>query len=725
MTRRIALIIATYDYDDAGLRGLTAPAHDAEALAEVLRDPLIGGFEVTALINEPHYRVGDAVGDFYSGARRDDLTLLYFSGHGLKDEGGKLYLATTNTRPLSPLFTSLPADQLDYAMTNSPSRRQVLILDCCYSGAFPSGAIAKSGDDVHAVERLGGRGRSVLTASDATQYAFEGGVIRGTAPQSVFTRHLVAGLRDGSADLDHDGDITIDELYSYVHDKVVQERPQQRPKKQDNVEGRTVLAANVNWTIPGYVRNALSSPLPRERLTALEHFDHLYRIGNPAVRARLREQAQHLLDDDSRSVSAAAHEWLESRWATAELAGGADAEPVGGVTEPPVVTEPAAATDSEASEPSVVQHISDPLGESRPSPAMAPTPVTSSGHRDDPADRGRPAEDAPIDHAPDETASAGVIFAAIKTWLGPRSHKVVAVVSILLLMAAVTTFVLIRNEKGAGDAGGSSPAAAGSASKATMTTLPFPPLASPNAVAVDDAGTVYVADNSVLKLPVGTSAAIALPFPPFEGTDRPRVLALDATGALYVADSARVFMLGSGAPSAETLPITGLSDIQGLAVDGNRNVYVLARNSATSENIQQVWLWARGAAGVVRADGATDTRDWVGLTIDSNGRLYTSSAATADLPATLIAYSVSGAAGFPGLRNPKAVTVDQSGALYIGGEDVVYQRPPWFDSSNAITRLRLTGLHDVKGLAANKYGGVYIADNGGPNSTGRVIQYLG
>jgi hypothetical protein len=32
MARRLALLIATYDYQDAGLRRLTAPAHDAQAL---------------------------------------------------------------------------------------------------------------------------------------------------------------------------------------------------------------------------------------------------------------------------------------------------------------------------------------------------------------------------------------------------------------------------------------------------------------------------------------------------------------------------------------------------------------------------------------------------------------------------------------------------------------------------------------------------------------------
>jgi RDD family len=69
MGRRVALLIATYQYHDAGLRQLTAPARDAESFAAVLQDPDIAGFEVTTLINEPHHRVGEAIGDFYRDRR--------------------------------------------------------------------------------------------------------------------------------------------------------------------------------------------------------------------------------------------------------------------------------------------------------------------------------------------------------------------------------------------------------------------------------------------------------------------------------------------------------------------------------------------------------------------------------------------------------------------------------------------------------------------------------
>ncbi|MGH3886508.1 MAG: caspase family protein [Pseudonocardiaceae bacterium] len=280
---------------------MSAPAHDAESLAAVLQDPDIAGFEVTTLINEPHYRVGESIGDFYRDRRRDDLTLLYFTGHGVKDDDGPLYLAMANTRRDS----LLSAEQIDQAMSGCPSRQQVLILDCCYSGAFPAGRLAKADTEVHALERFQGRVRTVLTASDATQYSFEGNQLHGEATQSVFTRYLVAGLRDGSADLDGDGDIALDELYSYVYDRIVEEMPQQRPKKQDNVEGRTIIARNINWSLPVYLRNDLRSPLATDRLGALDGLDQLYRIGNDVVRACVRDEIQRFTDD-SKMVSLSA-----------------------------------------------------------------------------------------------------------------------------------------------------------------------------------------------------------------------------------------------------------------------------------------------------------------------------------------------------------------------------------------------------------------------------------
>ena len=62
--RRSALIVACSDYLDPGLSELRAPAADAAALAAVLSDPKIGGFEVRTLLNEPAHVVNEAVEDF-------------------------------------------------------------------------------------------------------------------------------------------------------------------------------------------------------------------------------------------------------------------------------------------------------------------------------------------------------------------------------------------------------------------------------------------------------------------------------------------------------------------------------------------------------------------------------------------------------------------------------------------------------------------------------------
>jgi hypothetical protein len=308
---RKALIVATYEHADAGLRRLTAPERDAESLAAVLEDPQIADFDVTMLVNQPHHVVGEAIADFYADARRDDLTLLYFTGHGVKDDEGRLYLAMTNTRRAALMFTAISAAQLNDAMDASPSRRKVLVLDCCYSGAFPAGRTAKADEGVQTLERFQGKGRAVLTASDATQYAFEGDDLTGSGTSSVFTRHLVEAIRSGEADLDEDGDIALDELYSYVRERVVAEVPGQRPKKQEDVDGRILIARNAHWTLPDHLRHAIESPIAAQRLAAVEGLAHLHRVGNAVVRATVARHLVELAEDDSRSVSTAAAALLD------------------------------------------------------------------------------------------------------------------------------------------------------------------------------------------------------------------------------------------------------------------------------------------------------------------------------------------------------------------------------------------------------------------------------
>src|SRR3954447_25405620 len=374
-SRRRALVIATYEYADGGLRRLAAAQDDAEALADVLQGEAIAGFDITVLGKQPHTVRGEAVADFYGGAGREDLTLLYFTGHGVKDDEGRLYLAMTNTRREALMFTAISAAQLNDAMDASTSRRKVLILDCCYSGAFPASRTAKSDEGVQTLERFQGKGRAVLTASDATQYAFEGDDLRGSGTSSVFTRYLVEAIRSGEADLDEDGDIALDELYSYVREKVVAEVPQQRPKKQEDVDGRIVIARNVHWTLPAHLQHALESPIAAQRLSAVEGLAHLHRVGNDVVRAIVAGHVAALADDDSRSVSSAATALLERinpPSAPAAVPASRTAAPV--TVERPVVPVPVPAAAAGRSSPAAVRPATPPT-----EPARAEAPVGGRG----------------------------------------------------------------------------------------------------------------------------------------------------------------------------------------------------------------------------------------------------------------------------------------------------------------------------------------------------------
>ena len=236
---RFALVVSSSRYADRALRPLTAPADDAEALAELLGDRDIGGFRIRRVVDQPSWVVAEEIERFFAERRSSDIALLYFSGHGIKDEDDALYFATMNTDPKLLLATSVPSSHMVAAMQRSRSRRQVLMLDCCYAGAFSRAMVAKSGERVGVGERFAGEGagRVVIAASDAMQFAFEGGELQGEPSLSIFTRVLVEGLRSGDADRDRDGRISLDELYDYLYDRVREITPNQVPT-MTNLEKR-------------------------------------------------------------------------------------------------------------------------------------------------------------------------------------------------------------------------------------------------------------------------------------------------------------------------------------------------------------------------------------------------------------------------------------------------------------------------------------------------------
>lgn len=306
MSYRYALIIGNSTYEDPALARLKTPEADVRALAATLRDSAVGGFEeVREVMNEGEAAVRRAISRFFSGKKPDDLLLLYFSGHGVLDPQGRLYLAVRDTERTLLNATAIPASFITEDMDLCRSKRQVLILDCCHSGAFARGVKGKASAVTRTTFEGNGYGRVVLTASDSTQYALEGDQVDEDIALSLFTNHLLEGLNTGEADKSGDGWITVDEWYDYAYDKILSQIPTQTPKKWEyNTQGNLIIARNPRprptaaVELPSYLRMAAESEIPRIRLDVLEELERLVKGRNVALAKAAMDQLECMAAND-------------------------------------------------------------------------------------------------------------------------------------------------------------------------------------------------------------------------------------------------------------------------------------------------------------------------------------------------------------------------------------------------------------------------------------------
>ncbi|MEO1390314.1 MAG: caspase family protein, partial [Cyanobacteria bacterium J06634_6] len=250
---KIALLIGVSEYSK-GLTPLPAAIKDIEAMRDVLADPNIGGFEasnITLLKNPERQLVEESIYSLFDGRKKSDLLLLFFSGHGITDDSGRLYLATNQTRKNISgelvVPTAVSANFVHERMGCSLSNHQIVILDSCFSGAFAEGLPAKAaGTQVRIREQLGGEGRAILTSSTSTQYSFE----QEGQDLSLYTRFLIEGMKTGDADLDSDDVISIDELHEYARQKVQEVKPGLKPEIYSIREGFKIRLAKVHIADP-------------------------------------------------------------------------------------------------------------------------------------------------------------------------------------------------------------------------------------------------------------------------------------------------------------------------------------------------------------------------------------------------------------------------------------------------------------------------------------------
>jgi hypothetical protein len=225
--QRWAVVIGISNYKNATQRlpSLRFAHSDAAAFAEFLKSEAGGGFaadHVRLLTNEQATvtEVRAALFEFLRHTVKEDLVVIYFSGHGIPDpdKPSNLYLVAHDSNPARIAATGVPMWDIETALVRTIAAERVLVLvDACHSAGAAEGVrgIGVSGQFKTYFDELARTkpGRLVFTSCEGYEVSREAEKWGGG--HGVFTWALLDGLR-GKADLDKDGFVRLGEVLDYV-----------------------------------------------------------------------------------------------------------------------------------------------------------------------------------------------------------------------------------------------------------------------------------------------------------------------------------------------------------------------------------------------------------------------------------------------------------------------------------------------------------------------------
>lgn len=224
--RRVALIIGVDVYDDASFPSLSHAGHDADLLAGVLRDPASGGFDDVTLLAAGPTRglVLDALRDLRRDLRREDVLLVYFSGHGtrvLDGDHAKRFLLQRDSRAADLETSALDLEALQSWFSALAPARKVLIVDACFSGDGKS-VVRPSTRELPEPETLTpgaatlGPGEAHLFATSPGRPALEDDALG----HGVYSYYLIEALSWALQDADRDRDGVVTAWEAHDHARV-------------------------------------------------------------------------------------------------------------------------------------------------------------------------------------------------------------------------------------------------------------------------------------------------------------------------------------------------------------------------------------------------------------------------------------------------------------------------------------------------------------------------
>ena len=233
---RHAVLIGINAYQDPQVRDLQFACADAQAMYDLLTDPLRGRYNpdnVTLLLDEEatkkrilatlRYELREAI-------EPEDTVVIYFAGHGMPTpdvgdhpsaDGMEKFLVPHDGTLGMIGLSGISMEELRKNLGFLKARQIICLLDCCFSGA--AGGRTTSDPQFQAratltdefLGDLSGEDRLVMTACGVNEVSLESS----EEEHGLFTKYVIEGL-SGAADTDGDGVVGVAELYDYVHREV-------------------------------------------------------------------------------------------------------------------------------------------------------------------------------------------------------------------------------------------------------------------------------------------------------------------------------------------------------------------------------------------------------------------------------------------------------------------------------------------------------------------------
>jgi sugar lactone lactonase YvrE len=211
---------------------------------------------------------------------------------------------------------------------------------------------------------------------------------------------------------------------------------------------------------------------------------------------------------------------------------------------------------------------------------------------------------------------------------------------------------------------------------------------------------VFLADavnNRVVEVTTGSGRKVL----PFSGLASPQGIAVDRFGNVFVADTNnnRVVLLGSGSGSQAVLPLQGLRRPYGVAVDGLGNVFV-----ADTFNNRVVELPKDRKEVVVPIVGLVLP---YGVAVDAGGDVFVADSANGRV-VVVARDGTQATVGFKNLVFPLAVAVDAAGDVFV--TDTYSSRVIELPQGGAQATLGFHGLNRPRRIAVDGPGDVFAVE---------------